>query len=177
MTNFAVCHREMPVLGGLLQRHIKWLRTCGVPMPAIVQPELVRLAHGYRAADGRFDPDPSGPDWFAFSEDEDVIFWRPKTGQLATWNGRSFALGEAVIDDASGYALGGRLHVFADPLDWLRACRKGIVVLDWARAFDELRHCPRVAVAESLLPTYRSRMRPARMPQVSILRKCKGAAL
>ncbi|AJC80942.1 hypothetical protein IE4803_CH03786 [Rhizobium etli bv. phaseoli str. IE4803] len=154
----------------LMQRHVNWLTKSGVSMTAIVQPHPVRLAHGRKAADGRFEPDPTGPDWFVFCEWEDLVFWRPRTGEVATWAGRAFALGESAIDNASGYALDGHLHVFADPLQWLRSGRGGIVVLDWARAFDELRHCPRIAVAESLWSTYRLAMRPVRMPRVFLRR-------
>ncbi|MGO8218879.1 hypothetical protein ACC746_31310 [Rhizobium ruizarguesonis] len=165
-----------PYIGWLLPRHLTWLRAHGVPMAAIVQPEPVRLARGYRAADGRFDPDPSGPDWFAFAERDDLIFWRPKTGELATWNGRSFALGEAVIDDASTYLLDGHLHLFQHPLAWLRRNRDGIVITNWSLAFDRLRDCPRIEIAESLLPTYRKHMQPARMPQLCVLREHGKAA-
>ncbi|MBX4991415.1 hypothetical protein ABID08_003264 [Rhizobium binae] len=175
MTNFVLCHREMPVLGGLLQRHINWLRTCGVPMPAIVQPELVRLAHGYRGSDGLFDPDESGPAWFAFAEVGDVIFWRPED-ELARWTGRAFALGEQAVDNAGTYSLGHCLHVYRSPLHWLKAGRDGIVVIDWERAFDELRHCPRVAVDENLLSVYSRHMRPRRLPEVYVLPERRGVA-
>lgn len=91
--------------GGLMQRHLDWLTASGVPMTAIIQPDPVRIAHGQKAADGRFDPDPGGPDWFVFAERDDVVFWRPRTGELATWDGRAFALGERAIDQASTYSL------------------------------------------------------------------------
>lgn len=170
MTKVNSDYLDAPPLGWLLPRHLTWLRANGVPMDAIIQPEPVRLAHGFGAHDGRFERDPTGPDWFVFFECEDLIFWRPRTGEVATWAGRAFALGESAIDNASGYALDGHLHVFADPLQWLRSGRRGIVVLDWARAFDELRHCPRIAVAESLLSTYRLAMRPVRMPRLFLRR-------
>ncbi|EGE56751.1 hypothetical protein RHECNPAF_5730022 [Rhizobium etli CNPAF512] len=163
------CYPEMPPLGWLLPRHIDWLRASGVPMSAIVEPQPVRLSHGFRAADGRFDPDPSGPDWFVFAEPEDLVFWRPKTSELATWTGRSFALGEAVIGNAATFSFGNALHLYASPLDWLRAGRDGTVVLDWRHAFDRLRDCPRIAVDDRLLPIYRRHMRPARMPDVFLL--------
>ncbi|MDC7742832.1 hypothetical protein [Rhizobium binxianense] len=158
-----------PHIGWLLPRHLTWLRAHGVPMAAIVQPEPVRLARGYRAADGRFDPDPSGPDWFAFAERDDLVFWRPKTGSLATWAGRSFALGEAAIGNAATYSFGSALHIHADPLSWLIHGRNGTVMLDWRHAFDQLRECPRIAVDDRLLPIYRRHMRPARMPDVFLL--------
>ncbi|WFT88030.1 hypothetical protein [Rhizobium leguminosarum] len=165
-----------PDIGWLLPRHLTWLRANGVLMSAIVEPQPVRLAHGFRAADGRFDPDPSGPDWFAFVEAEDVIFWRPKNGEVATWDGRAFALGEAAIDNPATYSFGQVLNIYSDPLMWLRARRDGCVVLNWRFAFDKLRHCPRVAIAESLVPIYDRHMQPPRMPEVFVLRRRKEAA-
>ncbi|NNH45506.1 hypothetical protein ELH16_08650 [Rhizobium ruizarguesonis] len=170
------CYPDMPVLGGLMRRHLDWLHASGVPMSAIIQPALIRLAHGFRAADGRFEIDANGPDWFAFAEPEDVIFWRPKTGELATWAGRSFAIGENMICDASTYALDGHLHIFQHPRDWLRRNRDGIVIVDWNLAFDRLRDCPRIKIAETLLPTYRKHMQPARMPALCLLREHGMAA-
>ncbi|MBB2685860.1 UNVERIFIED_ORG: hypothetical protein GGD47_003463 [Rhizobium etli] len=166
----------MPVLGGLLQRHLDWLVASGVQMTAIVRPEPIRLAHGFRAADGRFDPDPSGPDWFTFSEAEDRVFWRPKSGELATWAGRSFALGESAIGNAATFSFGHALHVYASPLDWLRAGREGCVIVTWRHAFDHLRDCPRIAVDERLLPIYQRHMHPSRLPKVFVRCERKEAA-
>ncbi|WP_158775545.1 hypothetical protein [Rhizobium sp. H4] len=70
--------------GGLMQRHLDWLTGSGVPMSAIIRPEPMRLAHGFRAADSRFDHDPSSPAWLAFPEPEDCVFWEPRTGLRAT---------------------------------------------------------------------------------------------
>ncbi|WFU89528.1 hypothetical protein QA644_06665 [Rhizobium sp. CC1099] len=167
--NFTPANPDIWHYGWLMQRHLDWLRACGVPMTAIVQPDPLRLARGHKAADERFEPDPAGPDWFVFAERDDLIFWRPRTGELATWAGRAFALGESAISNASTYSFNFALNIFASPLDWLRAARDGVVVLDWRHAFDHLRECPRVAVDEALLPIYRRHMRPARMPDVFLL--------
>ncbi|ANK84164.1 hypothetical protein AMJ97_CH00519 [Rhizobium sp. N1314] len=170
------CYTEMPPLGWLLPRHVGWLGACGVSMDAIIRPEPIRLAHGYRAADGRFDHDPGGPAWLVFPETEDCVFWEPLTGALSTWAGRSFALGEAAVGNAATFSFGNALHLYASPLDWLRAGRDGCVVLNWRLAFDKLRHCPRVAIAESLVPVYDRFMQPPRMPEVFVLRRRTEAA-
>lgn len=162
--------------GGLMQRHLDWLTASGVPMKAIIQPDPVRIAHGRKAADGRFDPDPGGPDWFVFAERDDVVFWRPRTGELATWFGRAFALGEQAIDQATTYSFGFSLNIFESPLDWLRAGRDGVVILNWGRAYDMLRHCLRVEIPESLKERYDQYMQPRHMPQVFIRGKRRGAA-
>jgi hypothetical protein len=118
----------------------------------------------------------NGPLWFAFIEPEDIVFWEPRTGALATWNGRAFALGESMIDNASTYSFDFALNVFASPLDWLRAERDGIVVVNWDRAFDYLRDCPRVAVDKALRPLYLRQMKPPRLPEVFIRSERKEAA-
>ncbi|MGR9345029.1 hypothetical protein ACU8NW_10525 [Rhizobium leguminosarum] len=169
-------HDEIyPAFGGLLQWDIDWLRSCGVSMGAIIRPEPIRFAHGFQALDGRFDHDPSGPIWLVFFEPEDVVFWRPRTVELATWHGRAFALGEHVIDAASTYALDYRLNIYSDPLTWLAHDRDGIVVVNWACAFDHLRDCPRVAIDEAVLPLYLRHMKPARLPEVIVRSEGKEA--
>jgi hypothetical protein len=40
--------------------------------------------------------------------------------------------------------MGGALRVHADPLDWLRANREGIVILRSDFAYTHLRSCPRI---------------------------------
>ena len=96
--------------------------------------------------------------------------------ELTTWSGRAFALGQAIIDEAATYSFDCSLNIFDDPLDWLRSRRDGIVVLDWTRAFDRLRDAPRIALAESLLPLYRRHMRPAHLPELSIIPAQRRAA-
>ncbi|MBX4948405.1 hypothetical protein HJA95_02055 [Rhizobium binae] len=155
--------------GGLMQRHLDWLTSSGVPMSAIIRPEPIRCAHGYKALDGRFDHDPSGPVWLVFFEPEDIVFWQPGTDELATWHGRAFALGERVIDAASTYAFGYPLRIFANPIHWLQRNRDGIVVVDWSCAFDRLRHTPCVAVPDDLLSLYQRNMRPARLPKLFVV--------
>ncbi|MGN7878562.1 hypothetical protein [Ensifer sp. 22460] len=152
-----------------------WLVRAGVPPSALIKPEPIRLAHGVRADDGRFDPEPAGPAWLHFVEHHDSVFWRPESGELATWNGRCFALGEQAIDSAGTCSLGGYLTIYNNPLRWLKGGRDGCVIIDWRRAFDRLRDVPRIAVQESLLPLYRKHMRPARMPELYVLREREGA--
>jgi hypothetical protein len=51
----------------------------------------LKVAHGNCAADGWFDPDPSGPACFAVLVEDragpiDVAFWDPRTGATADTN-------------------------------------------------------------------------------------------
>ncbi|NKK95253.1 MULTISPECIES: hypothetical protein [Rhizobium] len=176
MTKIDSDYFDSPPLGWLLPRHIDWLIACGVSTAAIVEPEPIRLIHGFRGHDGFFEVDQSGPAWLAFRECEDICFWRPESEELARWTGRAFALGEQAVDNAGTYSIGHCLQVFRTPLCWLKGGRDGIVVIDWERAFDELRHCPRVAVDENLLPVYSRHMRPRRLPEVYVLPERRGVA-
>lgn len=162
--------------GGLKQSHLDWLLAHGVTVDAMIRPEPMRIVNGHRHPDGCLDEHPDGPAWLAFPQREDVVFWQPRTGELATWFGRAFALGEDVIDNPGTYAFDNRLDVFSDPLSWLIAKRDGVVILDWTRAYERLRDCPRIGVSESLLATYRRAMRPAWMPELSVLRNMEAAA-
>jgi hypothetical protein len=80
------------------------------------------------------------------------------------------------MDDASTYAFDCALNIFSSPLDWLRAERDGIVVIDWSRAFDRLRDAPRITIAEELLPLYRRQMKPRSMPELFVIQAERRAA-
>jgi hypothetical protein len=63
----------------------------------------------------------------------DLVAWSPSTGQLATWLGRAFALGEEFLAPPHFEAVA----VYRTPLKWLQAERRGIVIvkphLAWSR--------------------------------------------
>jgi len=154
----------------------KWLLDRGVPIATLIELTPIRLAIGKRADDGRFDESPDGSPWLVFPEEEDVVYWQPRTGALATWNGRAFALGDDAIGNPGTYSFDCHLNLFADPLDWLRAKRDGIVVLDWSRAYSRLQDCPRIAVTESLVFQYRRHMKPPTGAEIYVLKDRKAAA-
>jgi hypothetical protein len=148
---------------------LEWLMARGVPMQVLMAPRPIRLAHGLVGDDGLFEYDSGGDPWFAFEEPDDWVFWQTGRSRLVTYTGRAFALGEEAITNAGTYAFDCTLNIFANPLEWLLAKRDGIVVLDWRRAFDRLRDAPRIAIDETLLPTYRRFMKPARVPQLFVM--------
>jgi len=153
----------------LTQEQIDWLLSQGISPWAIIRPSPIKTCHGGRAKDGRFDERIEGPNWFIFEEETDLVFWQPRTGEIATDAGRSFALGEELIDNPGTTALHQYLNIYSDPLTLLQNDRRGIVVIDWTNAFDRLREVPRVAVSASLLPTYKKFMRPRRIPTLAVL--------
>lgn len=136
------------------------------------------IATGRMAPDGLFEHDENGERWFAFEEADDFVFWHPGRNRLSAYANRAFALGEAVVDNPATYSFDCNLNIFADPLEWLRANRDGIVVLPqrWPFAFDRLRDAPKIAIAEQLLPLYRRHMKPAHLPELSVIPARRFAA-
>lgn len=148
------------------QAQLNWLLSNGVTVEAMINPEALRTTIGRRADDGRFEPDPAGDQWIVFREPEDLVFWQPRTDELATDRGRAFALGEAIIENAWTFALNGSLNVFASPLAWLRAGRDGIVIVDWSRTWSRLQDCPQIAVDRRLMNRFKRYCRPPYVPRI-----------
>lgn len=146
-----------------------WFLKAGVPMDTLIRLMPIRTATGIVASDGRFEEHPSGQCFLAFTEAEDVVYWQPRSGELGTWTGRAFALGEDAIYNPGTYAFDCHLNIWPDPLAWLRAKCDGCVILDWPRAWSRLQDAPRIAVHERLLVTYRRHMKPPRGPETFVL--------
>jgi hypothetical protein len=145
----------------------KWLIDQGVPPAAMVKLADTRIVRG-RAVTGRLDLDPAGDAFLAFEEADDVVLWCPKSGALVSLDGHAFALGDDNIDNPITYAFDNYLMVHDGPLDWLRDGCQGVVILRWDQAFDRLRDAPRIAVTETLLPTYRRQMTPHHLPDLAV---------
>jgi len=161
----------LPSLKFLLpsQEELDWLLAQDVSTTALVRPLAMKVATGDLRRDGYFEADDNGLRWLAFEQDRDLVLWQPRRRLLVSEDRRSFALGEDIIDNPGTYAFDCNLNIFAEPLEWLRADRDGIVIIDWSKAFDRLRDVPRVAIAEALLPTYRRNMKPGRMPELLVI--------
>ena len=74
--------------------------------------------------------------WDALGEAHDICAWQPATGKIATWVDRAALLGE---DNLNAPQLDGGLQVHSDALDWFRAKRYGVVIIDRQRAAPILR--------------------------------------
>lgn len=162
-------------LPGLRQEHIDWLLRSGVSIDAMIHPEAIRLAHGY-AEKGLFVRDPAGDPWLAFSEERNVAYWQPRSGELALEVRGAFALGEEAIGLPETYSFDCYLNVFGSPLDWLRAGRDGIVVIDWSLTWQRLHGVPRVALAECVVFLFRRHFKPPTGPEVAVMRERRAAA-
>lgn len=152
---------DLSKFGTPKQAQLDWFKANGVAIEALAKPEPVRVTNDNQ---------------IVFPEDRDAVFWQPKTSQIVTWSGRAFALGQNAISKAGTYVFDRQLQIHADPLEWLRQDRRGIVVLEWTRAFDMLRDCPRIAVSERVLHLYRQHMKPAHMPELFVIPEEKAAA-
>jgi hypothetical protein len=157
-------------LYGLNQGQIDHFLAAGVTTDAMIWPVPLLTTNGKRAADGRFEPDPDGPDWIVVEEPEDWIFWNVETGEMALDTGRAFALGEEITSQTGTCWFGSYLNIYDDPLAWLQNKRDGIVPTpgQWHLAFERLRDLPRVAVAPGLVEKYQAAMRP-HMPDLAVL--------
>ena len=154
------------------QGELDSFRKRGVGIMSLAKPSAMQVAVGDVASDGLFEPHATGQRWFAFEEFDagDIVFWHQASERIASWSGRAFALGQDIIGDPAIFSFDNALNIFDDPLDWLRCRRDGIVVLPgrWDGAFDRLRDCPRIAIAQRLLPVYRRQMKPPRMPELFV---------
>lgn len=162
------------------QSELNVILCAGVHIFALAKPSAMKVAVGYVARDGCFEPDPHGERWFAFEQHDtdDIVFWHRSTARFASWTGRAFALGQDIINLPETYSFDCSLNIFANPQDWLRATRDGIVVLPgkWPLAFDRFRDVPRINLAEQLLPLYRRHMKPVRLPELFVMPDKRCAA-
>lgn len=132
---------------------VRWLRSQGVSRSAILRPRPIgatNVTFGGKA----FDVDPHGERVLTFLVEDcgeaiDIAAWQPRTGQLATWLGTGFAIGQEAILNPATYFADGALHVYETPLQWLLANRDGIVIVrpDLAHAY--LANCQRLVCPDA----------------------------
>lgn len=129
---------------------LEWLFAHGVAPDAMAEPWPIRSARVVFDGLHGFDFTRDGEPAIIFKaedcgEEIDLIAWQPRTEKLASWHGNTFCLGDLdQIDNPATYFMDGALRIHADPLDWLRASREGIVVLRRDFAYAHLRFCPRI---------------------------------
>ena len=120
------------------ERECRWLVDQGVNLDSIAMPRAVRAAP-VRFWQTTFDFDDDGERSLIFMEDRDSVAWQPRTGALACWRGVSFAINEDAINNPATYFAGGMLKVHRTPLEWLKADREGIVIVQSQFAYAYLR--------------------------------------
>jgi hypothetical protein len=80
--------------------------------------------------------------------DIDLAAWSPRTGEIGCWYGRGFALGQDQINNPATYFDGNALRIHATPLDWLKADRDGICIIQPKLAYAMLRSVSCVSFAD-----------------------------
>jgi hypothetical protein len=107
-----------------------------------LQTETVVFLDGGRFEFSKYLRDASGseraviiPCRGAYGDVVDLAAWSPDSGRLSIWHGRAAILGR---ENILAPRLSGALNVFATALEWLKAGRAGIVIVDAARAADLL---------------------------------------
>lgn len=122
--------------GALDQATIDWLARHGVRIDALFFAPAVRAAHVRFDHRGRYAPNVLGELALilpVLGQDgiQDWCAWAIRSGTTATRLGRGAMLGGELVgrDTGDGVTIA-PLTVFTSPLGWLRARRRGIVILD-----------------------------------------------
>jgi hypothetical protein len=131
----------------------QWLTSKGVDFEALLKPWPIGATR-VRFEDGYFIPDEAGERvitivCFDSGVPIDIVAWQPKTDQLATYLGRAVFLGDE--DDCFNPATwfgDDDLIVHTSPMDWLRANREGVVVIDQTHAGEILRRVQSVRCSD-----------------------------
>lgn len=136
------------------QQSIDWLKERGISNGAMIRPRPIKMTAVDFEGNGSFVRNPGGVGVFTLIVDEneevvDLLAWQPRSGRLATLRGHAFALGQDQILSPGTYALGGALRVHRSPLAWLRAERRGIVILNSREVYTRLGQVERIEAEDS----------------------------
>jgi hypothetical protein len=111
-TDLAAVHRAWGLPDDAM---VQWLLRQGIDEAALLNPYPIGAAKVRFLAGNTFDLDPDGDRALTFRATDvddviDLIAWQPRTGQLASWRGVAFCLGD--VDDTfnpATYFAGGML--------------------------------------------------------------------
>jgi hypothetical protein len=129
-------HDRLPALKA---EQTRWLIREGVPSQSLVVPDPLRRGCVVFMPAGRFEfePDYRGDQTatetvllLAYAADgvpDDLCAWCPRSGRLAAWLGRCPWVGDPFAPRCSDRLA---LAVFESPLQWLRAGRDGVVLIE-----------------------------------------------
>ena len=120
------------------QKDLEWLWREGVPLSGLTYPDPIRKGHVSLVGSALFELaascDESVPAILLLARDvmgdpQDIVAWSPRRRFRRSLYGRAKMLGESELLQPR-LAVGGCLRVSREPLDWLRANRRGVVLLD-----------------------------------------------
>ena len=163
---------------------IAYLIDQGVPPVAGIagQSDALKRVSGQIGPDGWFDPDDDGSGHVAIlvcafpADPVDVAVWQPRSPRLGSYFGWAFALGEDQIDNLATYAFDDGLTVHRTPLDWLRAGRRGIVIMRPEQTPIRLRHVPKLIAADLGHGRQLSKLITPRLPEIYVRTRERQAA-
>ena len=106
----------------------------------------------------------------------DIVCWQPRTNDLIAYSGRAVFLGDLdeVMNPAT-YMAGGYLTIHSHPLEWLRANRQGVIIVNEKLAGAYLRDRPRVFCPDPEVAKKLKRLVRSPKPTVKILTAARGA--
>ena len=128
-------------LAALKPEQTRWLLAQGVPARALVWPDALRRGRVVFMPAGRFEFEPDYRGDLAATEavlttgydpdgtPADLIAWCPRSGRIGSWLNRAPWFGDAFGPRCSE---GLALAVHETPLQWLRAARAGVVLIEAA---------------------------------------------
>lgn len=179
--------RERPMRQSEIDRFV----ATGVPAQALVVPDMLLPArvvfhdeaNRFSFADETRDASELTGAFILPVRDEagdvaDIVAWQPASGRTATWQACAWALGQGEFP-APLHVLhdDGAAHVFRNVMDWLRADRRGLVILDYGLArwrfaeaavpliADDLAHARDLKHALAIKPV------PILLPRIAELRR------
>ena len=114
---------------------IRWLDTQGVAIETIYRRAAIGTAYVCFQPTGRYTPVVTGEFAFIFACQtmdgvSDLAAWQPSTGRLMTRLGAVGVLGQREAEDARDDINARPVRVWRTPLNWLRAGRRGVVIID-----------------------------------------------
>ena len=80
----------------------------------------------------------------------DLVAWSHRQDKLATNRGVAFALGQDSITNPGTFFDGGTLQVHPTPLEWLRADREGICIVQSRFTYSQLHNVKRLQFADKV---------------------------
>lgn len=153
---------------------LRWLLAQNVNGDVMAKPYAIRGA-SVRFDGDTFDFDPDGSRAVILRSDDrgeprDLVAWGPKSGRLATWRGTGFCIGDVEqVFCPSTYFMGGALRIHRTPLEWLKARRKGIVIVNPELAYGQFHDGMRVVCTDTDLSQQLKKWLSAPARKVEIL--------
>ena len=126
----------------------------GVPDMVLAAPVVFLDNHSFLFLDELDEPEEVAPAFVMIYRDDDgdaidLAAWSPTSERLATWLGRAWAIDQFRLLSPRLSEFGA-LPVHKTPLEWLRARRDGIVIIDSEKAKWQIAYLGRGLIVENI---------------------------